>query len=76
VDGREVPRVWLTVGPYTGQDWQDSDYEIPADFTRGKNKLRIQVQALDHPPVKTPDIPKEINEFHYWIFSHLTKTTD
>jgi hypothetical protein len=88
VDGRELPRPWLTVGPwglepirdqkgriFDAQCWQESDYEIPAGFTAGKSKLRIRVQAMDHPPVKTPDVPKEINEFRYWAFTHVKGET-
>ena len=67
VDGVKVARPWLVLfNPTTpeSQAWVDSEFELPAALTRGKSKLRIEVRYLD-------SAKADINEFHYWVYSHI-----
>jgi hypothetical protein len=67
VDGVKVGRPWLVLFNSTTpetQAWVDSEFELPAALTRGKSKLRIVVHYLN-------SSAGEINEFHYWVLSHL-----
>lgn len=47
------------------QAWLDSEYEIPAEFTRGKSNVDIKVEYL-----KSDGNNGEINEFYYWVFCY------
>ena len=40
------------------QRWRDTDFDIPAKYTRGKDKLRITIK---------PANADGINEFRYWV---------
>jgi hypothetical protein len=70
VDGFRMDKPWNIVipsmstgkGPVDG--WYDSDYEIPAKLTSGKDKLHIEIK-FEFSPQK-----HEINEFYYWIYSY------
>jgi hypothetical protein len=73
VDGKAVPRLWHIVipslstgkGPVDG--WYDSDFEIPASFTKGKKSLNIRVEYVNSPQQGS------INEFYYWVYSYTGK---
>jgi hypothetical protein len=67
VDGVTVARPWHVVfnsSAPENQAWVDSDFEIPESMTHGKSKLLIEIRYLS-------STKRELNEFHYWIFSHL-----
>ena len=74
VDGEKVKeRPWHIVTPSLstgegGKDdfdgWLDSDFEIPQEYTKGKNKINIEIRYIDSAQ------KKEINEFYYWIYSY------
>lgn len=51
----------------TGRDidgWFDSDFEIPARYTRGKSQVRVEIRYVASPQKSA------INEFYYWIYSY------
>ncbi len=68
VDGVNVKeRPWDIVTQSTApwyQGWYDSDFEIPASYTNGKNSIRIKVEY------EKGGSQSEINAFYYWIFSY------
>ena len=45
------------------QGWFDTDFEIPAAYTQGKNELHLRVQNAG-------DSKSSINEFYYWVYSY------
>lgn len=45
------------------QGWYDSDFDIPAAYTRGKHQLRLRVENAG-------GSNSEINEFYYWVYSY------
>lgn len=47
------------------QAWQESEFEIPEQFTKGKEKATIKLEY-----VKSDGNNGEINEFYYWIFCY------
>jgi hypothetical protein len=67
VDGKLVTeRPWYSVDyERTFRDirWFDSDFEIPARYTRGRKSITITVAYLGS---KNGDW----DEYHYWIYSH------
>jgi len=64
VDGRKVNRPWLIVTPSKGigkdkiDGWYDSDFEIPASYTKHKSHVEIEIKYVDSSE------KKEINEFY------------
>jgi len=50
------------------QAWYDSDFDIPADYTKGKKSIRIRVEYFDGEGCKT-----DINEFYYWVYSYTNQ---
>ncbi|MBY4638407.1 DUF2961 domain-containing protein [Sphingopyxis sp. XHP0097] len=71
VDGVQVERPWHVVqsaAATADQAWVDTEFEIPAALTKGKNRLRIKVKYRG-------SAKGEINEFRYWILSHVPPRT-
>jgi hypothetical protein len=67
VDGREAG-IWHIVQAATapiGQAWQDAEFEIPAEFTRGKDRVTLKIEFAP-----SEGNNGEINEFHYWVFCY------
>ncbi len=70
VDGKKVERPWhivipsLSTGKGIVDGWYDSDFEIPAYYTKGKKRIEIEIRFLASPQ------KNEINEFYYWIYSY------
>ena len=67
VDGAKVERLWHVVfnsAAPANQAWVESDFELPASLTHGKSKLKIEVRHIT-------STRGELNEFHYWVFSHV-----
>lgn len=67
VDGEDTG-VWQIVQSMyipINQAWLDSEYEIPAQFAKGKSKIEIKVEYM-----KTDGNNGEINEFYYWAFCY------
>ena len=46
------------------QGWLDTDFDIPAAYTKGKTQLRLRVQNAGG------GSKPEINEFYYWVYSY------
>jgi hypothetical protein len=66
VDGAEVG-IWHVVSSSyapINQAWLDSDFDIPAAYTQGKNSITVRVGYVASRPMK------EINEYYYWIFCY------
>ena len=71
VDGRKLPVPWY-INTYSDggflkdrkfDGWFDSEYEIPADYTKGKKKVRIRIEYVQ-------SIKKELNSYYYWVFCY------
>ncbi len=70
IDGKKIERPWHIViqslstgkGPVDG--WYDSDFEVPLSYTKGKEKIKVEVKFIASPQ------KNEINEFYYWIYSY------
>ncbi len=71
VDGVKLDRPWqivtlsMSTGKGTLDGWFDSDYEIPASFTEGKDSILVEIK-YEASPQKS-----EINEFYYWVYSYV-----
>jgi hypothetical protein len=51
----------------TGRDvngWYDSDFEIPASFSKGKDRVTVEIRYVASAQ------KDEINEFYYWIYTY------
>ena len=79
VDEREIPDTpWYFCDlPAPAQTaFADTDFEIPATYTRGKSRISITVEhvkASDATPVtKAPAAPKSgaCNEYYYWVYCY------
>jgi len=70
IDGKLMPRKWYTLSlsstPYY-QGWFDDEYEVPYEYTSGKETINIRIEYADSAN-KT-----DINEFYYWIFNYCEK---
>lgn len=67
VDGQDTG-VWQTVQSIyvpVNQAWLDTEYEIPAKFTKGKTNIEIKIEYM-----KADGNNGEINEFYYWAFCY------
>lgn len=71
VDGIRIEKPWnivipsMSTGKGSVDGWYDSDYEIPANLTTGKDRLYIEIK-YEFSPQK-----HEINEFYYWTYSYV-----
>jgi hypothetical protein len=67
VDGVKVAeRPWYNVDcekTYRDIRWVESDFEIPAKYTKGKNSITVKIENLNGPS-------RAWNEFFYWVFSY------
>jgi len=80
VDGREIsdtPWYFCDLPAPPEAAFADTDFEIPATYTKGKEQISITVehmQALNAtPPVKEPAEALQVpgnNEYHYWVYSY------
>lgn len=70
VDGRLIPNApWYVCdlpGPADAA-FRDSDYEIPASFTRGKSRIAIRIERIPGSPDASN---QEYNEYYYWVFCY------
>lgn len=67
VDGQEAGIWHIVQSAYApvSQAWQDCEFEIPAELTRGKSKAAIRIEYL-----KADGNNGDINEFYYWVFCY------
>ena len=71
VDGKLVPVPWYIItysdaGFIKGRTfdgWYDSEYEIPAAFTKGKKKAKIRIEHVQ-------STNNELNSYYYWVFCY------
>jgi hypothetical protein len=67
IDGRLVTeRPWYSVDcekAYRNIRWFDSDFEVPARYTKGKNKINVRIEFVNSET-------RRWDEYHYWIYSH------
>ena len=67
IDGRLVTeRPWYSVDyekTYQGIRWFDSDFEIPARYTKGKSKITVRVEFVNSQTGRW-------DEYHYWVYSY------
>lgn len=70
VDGTPVGRPWHIVtlaqspAEHPLDGWFDSEFEIPASHTRGKDRIEVEIRYVASPQ------KGEINEFHWWVYSY------
>jgi hypothetical protein len=67
VDGSRVAeRPWYTVDyekTYRDIRWLDTDFEIPAKYTKGKSSIAVKIEYVGGKK-------QEWDEYHYWVFSY------
>jgi hypothetical protein len=67
IDGQLVTeRPWYTVDyekAYRNIRWFDSDFEVPASFTKGKSKITVRINFVSSETGRW-------DEYHYWIYSY------
>jgi hypothetical protein len=70
VDGTPVERPWHIVtlaqspAEHPLDGWFDSEFEIPASHTRGKDRIEVEIRYVASPQ------KGEINEFYWWVYSY------
>jgi hypothetical protein len=69
VDGHLVTeRPWYSVDyerTYRNIRWLDSDFDVPAKYTREKSKITVRIEFVSSPIGRW-------DEYHYWIYSYIT----
>jgi hypothetical protein len=67
IDGQLVTeRPWYTVDyekAYRNIRWFDSDFEVPASYTKGKSKITVRIEFVSSETGRW-------DEYHYWIYSY------
>lgn len=67
IDGRLVTeRPWYAVDSektYRDIRWFDSDFEIPAGYTKGKSKITVRIGFIGSQTGRW-------DEYHYWVYSY------
>jgi hypothetical protein len=74
VDGKKLDMPWHVVtysdmpkrGKRSFDGWFDSEYEIPAVYTRGKSRITVRVEHVR-------SVKNELNSFFYWIYCYTEK---
>jgi hypothetical protein len=68
IDGKRVKeRPWYTVDfekTYKQIRWRDTDFEIPENYTKGKDKIQIRIEYQDSEN-------GELDDYYYWIYSYI-----
>jgi hypothetical protein len=63
VDGLRMPVPWFTLGWNTSKRWKDTEYEIPARYTSGKDEITVSIEVIEGD--RNP-----WSEYHYWIYCY------
>lgn len=67
IDGQLVTeRPWYSVDyekTYRGIRWFDSDFDVPAKYTKGKSKITVRIEFVSSASGRW-------DEYHYWVFSY------
>lgn len=61
VDGQKLPEVWASDVDDQMNYYRNIEYEIPAEYTKGKSEIRIELK-----PVKAASM---YMEFYFWCYS-------
>jgi hypothetical protein len=68
IDGQLVTeRPWYTVDyekAYRNIRWIDSDFDVPAKYTREKSKITVRIEFISSET-------GQWDEYHYWVYSYL-----
>jgi hypothetical protein len=67
VDGQLIPDVpWYVCDLAAAPDvaFRDTDYEIPAAYTKGKDRLTVRLQHV------AGQADNSTNEYYYWVYSY------
>ena len=67
VDGQLIPDApWYVCDiPVPAETaFRDSDYEIPAKYTKGKSSIAVRLEHVDAQPDHSN------NEYHYWVYCY------
>lgn len=64
VDGERVGR-WYQADQNDFKRWCDLDFEIPVDYTRGKESITVILKSVPDQPVG------DFSDFRYWIISKM-----
>ena len=62
-------RTWYFADSNPHRRWLEDDFEIPASYTKGKERIRIRLEYL-------PGGAPGWTEFFYWTFSHTSEPTE
>jgi hypothetical protein len=67
IDGQLVTeRPWYSADfekTYRSIRWFDSDFEVPARYTRGKGKINVRIEFVSSETGRW-------DEYHYWVYSY------
>ena len=55
---------------YITRRFRDTEFEIPARFTRGKPSVELTMKTLDAEAALDPDNRGLTNEYHYWVYCY------
>lgn len=50
--------------------YRDTEFEIPSELTRGKEEIRIELQAINSLNAVDPREEGYCNEYFYWVYSY------
>jgi len=63
VDGEPLPSLWRTPGWNTVKRWRDTEYEIPARYTSGRESINLLIQVEQGEQNRW-------SEFFYWVYCY------
>jgi hypothetical protein len=63
VDGLRMSTPWFTLGWNTSKRWKDTEYEIPARYTSGKDEITVSIEVIEGD--RNP-----WTEYYYWIYCY------
>lgn len=71
VDGKKMDVLWHIVtysemvkrGKRSFDGWYDAEYEIPKQYTRGKDHVTIKIEYVQA-------VKNELNSFYYWVYCY------
>lgn len=70
IGGRLVmERPWYSVDyekTYRGIRWFDSDFNVPAKYTRGKSHITVRIKFISSDTGRW-------DEYHYWVYSYVPR---
>ena len=74
VDGKKIAVPWHIVtysdmprkGNRSFDGWFDSEYEIPKEYTQGKDHITVKIEYVQ-------SVKNELNSFYYWVYCYVEK---